>query len=57
MRRVYLKALCCAVVATGVLSPGRLSAQIVEDLIPLTNAVWRFNQSNNLDGANWTTNT
>ena len=54
MRRLYLKALCSAVVATGVLSPGRLSAQIVEHLIPLTNAVWRFNQSNSLDGVNWT---
>lgn len=38
-------------VLTASIGPAR--AELLE-LVPLTNTVWRFNQSSNLDGVNWT---
>jgi len=40
-----------AIAALAVGETGALAD--VVDLIPLTNTVWRFNQSSNLDGVNW----
>ncbi len=43
------------VAALAALALGSLAARAdVYELVPLANASWRFNQSSNLDGVNWT---